>query len=233
MMTATARAAAVQALWMGARDLAGACIAVVTFGIGFGVAAVAAGISPTATIAMSTFVVAGAAQYAVLDLWHSPLPLMSLALVTLAANGRHLVYGVTLRDYLEPYSATSRYTALALLSDANWAATRQAIQRGEQNLSYLVGGGLVLWLAWVAGTAIGAIAGNALGNPARFGVDAIMPAFFVTVLMGMARGRGDWMPWVLAAIAAAGLSKLLPAQWAVIVAALVGATFGTIRDARR
>lgn len=232
-MTATAKQAAVRALWSGAKDLAGAFVAVVAFGIGFGVAAVGTGMSPTAAIAMSAFVFAGASQYAVLDLWQSPLPLLSLALVTLAANGRHVVYGVTLHDYLAPYRPAPRYAALAVLSDANWAATRQAIQRGECNLGYLVGGGLILWVAWVVGTAIGAIAGNSLGDASRFGVDAIMPAFFVSVLIGMARVRGDWLPWVLAGIAVAALSTVLSTQWAVIVAALVGATFGTLRDARR
>ena len=214
----------------GVRDLAGAFIAVVAFGIGFGAAAVAAGMTPATAIAMSAVVFAGASQYAALDLWTAPLPLLGLALMTLAVNARHLVFGATLRTYLAQHRSLPRYAALALLSDANWAATQQAAARGERGLGYFVGGGLLLWVAWMIGTAIGALAGDAVGDPQRFGLDTIMPAFFICSLIAMMRGRGDLPPWLLAAGVAAALSLLVPSQWAIIIGALAGATLGVLRD---
>ncbi|WP_161965653.1 AzlC family ABC transporter permease [Steroidobacter cummioxidans] len=212
------------------RDLAGAFVAVLAFGIGFGAAAVAANIPPLAAIAMSAFVFAGASQYAALDLWTAPLPLLSLAMMTLAVNARHLIFGMTLRDYLAKHGRASRYAAVALLSDANWASTQQAIARGERNLGYLVGGGLVLWGAWMIGTTVGACAGHTLGDPQRFGLDAIMPTFFVCSLIGLVRGRADIAPWMLAAALASALSLLIPSQWAILIGAGSGALFGVSRD---
>lgn len=187
-------AAASSALVAGARDLASALVAVLAFGIAFGAAAGAADIPPLAAVAMSALVFAGASQYAALELWTAPLPLVSLALMTLAVNARHLIFGMTLRDYLARHSPVSRYTALALLSDANWASTQRAIARGERSLGYLVGGGLVLWGTWTVGTMVGAYAGDALGDPQRFGLDAIMPTFFACSLIGMMRSRSDLAP---------------------------------------
>lgn len=223
-------AAASSALVAGARDLASALVAVLAFGIAFGAAAGAADIPPLAAVAMSALVFAGASQYAALELWTAPLPLVSLALMTLAVNARHLIFGMTLRDYLARHSPESRYTALALLSDANWASTQRAIARGERSLGYLVGGGLVLWGTWTVGTMVGAYAGDALGDLQRFGLDAIMPTFFACSLIGMMRSRSDLAPWMLAAALAAGLSLAIPSHWAILIGAGAGALFGVWRD---
>ncbi|MGY4399073.1 putative branched-subunit amino acid permease [Sphingomonas sp. UYAg733] len=221
------------AVGRGFRDLFAAAIAVAVFGIGFGAAAVEAGLSPATAAAMSGFVFAGAAQYAVLDLWHFPLPWLAILMTTLAINGRHVVLGATLGSYLGAASPMRRYAVLALLSDANWASTRQAIAGGERDLGHLLGGGLLLWLCWVAGTLVGAFAGEAIGDPRQFGVDALMPAFFVCVLIVAAKGPRDVPPWVVAGGSAAGLSLVMPTHWAIIVAALIGAVFGYALDARR
>lgn len=214
----------------GARDLAGAFVAVLVFGMGFGAAAVAADISPAAAIAMSALVFAGASQYAALDLWSAPLPLLSLVLMTLAINARHLLFGMTLRSYLAEHRQALRYAAVALLSDANWVSTQQAIARGERSLGYLVGGGLVLWGAWTFGTIVGAFAGDAVGDPQRFGLDAIMPTFFVCSLLSLLRERSDIAPWMFAAGLAAALSLIVPSEWAILVGAGSGALFGVLRN---
>lgn len=224
-------ASAASGLASGVRDLAGAFVAVLIFGMGFGAAAVATDISPAAAIAMSALVFAGASQYAALDLWSAPLPLLSLALMTLAINARHLLFGMTLRSYLAEHPPALRYMAVALLSDANWVSTQQAIARGERSLGYLVGGGLVLWIAWTFGTIMGAFAGDAVGDPQRFGLDAIMPTFFVCSLLGLIRERSDIAPWTFAAGVATALSFVIPSEWAILVGAGSGALFGVLRNA--
>lgn len=217
----------------GFRDLLGAAVAVAAFGLGFGAAAVEAGMSPASAAAMSGFVFAGASQYAALDLWHDPFPWVAVMLTTFAVNGRHLVLGATLVTYLNGASPAKRYAVLAVLSDANWASTQQAITQGERDLGHLLGGGLLLWFSWMAGTLVGALAGEAIGDPRRFGIDALMPVFFVCVLISAAKGKGHVPPWLAAAGVAAGLSLVIPPHWAVIAGGFVGAGLGTWRDARR
>ena len=51
-----------------------------------------------------------------------------------------------------------------------------------QQLHRLVGAGIVLWLAWVAGTVIGVLGGEALGDPIALGLDAAFPALFLALL---------------------------------------------------
>jgi predicted branched-subunit amino acid permease len=182
---------------------------------------------------MSGLVFAGASQYAALDQWTAHVSFVGLLLATLAVNARHLVLGATLHDYLASHAPLRRYAAAALISDANWAATQRAIVRGERDLGHLVGGGLVLWMAWVIGTFAGVTIGDSLGHLERFGVDVLMPAFFVCALIGMMNTRNDIPAWVVAGLVAGAASGLLPGQWAVIIGALSGGIAGALRDARR
>lgn len=215
----------------GAFDLAAAVVPVAAFGVGFGAAAVAAGLPLAATLSMSAFVFAGASQYAVLELLlQPPVSLVAIVILTLAVNARHLVLGATLHDYLAGQPPLRRHAVLALLSDANWAATRQAIARGETDLGHLLGGGLLLWATWVVSTLAGALFGRALGDLGRFGIDTVMPAFFACALVGLAKARSDIPPWALAAALSGALSMLLAVHWAVLAGAFAGAAFGVLRD---
>lgn len=217
----------------GASDLAGAVIPVVGFGIGFGAAAAATGLTPSIALAMSGIVFAGASQYAALELWHAPLPLVGILIMTLAVNARHIVLGATLHGYLIAQPPLRRYAALALLSDANWSATQQAVATGDRDLGHLVGGGLVLWVTWLFGTSIGVIAGRSAGNLGRFGIDALMPAFFVCGLIGLVKAREDLPPWAIAGVTSGAMSMALPIEWAILIGALTGGVAGSLRDARR
>jgi predicted branched-subunit amino acid permease len=84
-------------------------------------------------------------------------------------------------------------------------------------------------VTWVAGTAIGAIWGGALGDPHDLGLDALFPAFFVALLLNEARsGRARGVA-ALGALIALVLVPLAPAGVPVLVAsfaALVGLTRG-------
>lgn len=216
----------------GMRDLASAIIPVMAFGIAFGAAAVAAGLTPAVAVSMSALVFAGASQYAALDLWYAPFSFAALLILTLAVNARHLVLGATLHSYLSRGPVLRRYAVLLLLSDANWAATQQAIARGDRDVGHLLGGGLVLWGAWLLGTLLGAVSGEALGDLDRFGIDAVMPAFFACALIGLVKSRTDMPPWGLAGAVSGALSMAIPVQWAVLIGALVGGLAGVVRDDR-
>ena len=75
-----------QGVWRGCLEIAPIAAFIVPFGIAFGVAASAKGIAPEISIFMSIAIYAGASQFALLDLWHAPLPLATLALTVLAVN---------------------------------------------------------------------------------------------------------------------------------------------------
>ena len=210
------------------RDIFGALVATLVFGVAYGAAAAAAGFSPGFAGATSATVFAGTAQYAVLELWRSPLPVAAIVVTVIAINARHVALGATLDEVLKGRRAVGRYAALFLLSEANWAAAQQARGRGHDGFAHLWLGGALLWMAWVGGTMAGALAARSVGDLHRLGADTIMPAFFACALLGLAKERAQIFAAAAAIIVAGAASLVIPAHWALMLGALVG-TVGASR----
>ncbi|GLK70971.1 branched-chain amino acid ABC transporter permease [Ancylobacter dichloromethanicus] len=204
---------------------------VFVFGVAFGIAARGVGIEGWVAALMSMAAFAGAAQFAVLDLWTSPVPWLPLLVATFAINARHILLGASLRGLCRGLPAWKVYGAMALLSDLNWAALIAAERRGERDLGYLVGGGALMWVTWVSATVIGAVAGGlTLDDVKTYALDLVLVAFFATTLVGLRRGRVDDLPWLVAGLAALGAVWFLPPNWHVMVGGLAGGLAGLIRD---
>ena len=215
----------------GVRRLLPVSVFVIPFGLAFGAAAVEQGLTPAQSVIMSALVFAGAAQFAALDLWQAPIPYLSLALVILAVNARHIILGAALSTWVNALSRARRSLALMFLSDANFVDSHSAFKSGTTDVGILLGGGLTLWTTWVVGTAIGAMAGSSIGSLERFGIDVVMAAFFAAVLAGEMK---TWTSIVVVAVAgmvAIATLGLLPSGWNIIAAAVCGGTVGAMRHA--
>jgi 4-azaleucine resistance transporter AzlC len=216
-------------MWRGCVEIAPIAAFIIPFGIAFGVAASAKGIAPEISIFMSFAICAGASQFAILDLWHAPLPLATLALTVLAVNARHILLGAALAPWLLRVPLLGRLAALLWLSDGSFAYTIAARERGELDAGILFGSGATMWLIWVASTGIGALAGSLLGDLSRFGFDAVMVTYFAAIVIGQWKGTKDLFPWLAAAAVAVIGTHVLPPGWHIIAGALAGGLVGTWR----
>lgn len=203
------------------------------FGLAVGVASAQAGMSALIAILLSAVVLAGAAQFAALDLWANPLPVAAIVVTTFVVNARHLLYGAALHTWAAGITPWQRNLAATLMTDVTWAMTMTAKAKGERDAGFVIGSGLALWLMWVVGTAVGYYLGAAIGDPRRYGLDVVMPAMFATMLIGLWRGPGDIAPWMAAAAAAVLAYDHLPTGWHVIAGALAGGVVAVARFARR
>jgi predicted branched-subunit amino acid permease len=61
------------------------------------------------------------------------------------------------------------------------------------------------------------------GDPARYGIDLVMPIFFITMLVPIWRGRMDAAPWLVAVVVALAVKALLPGYWFVLAGGLAAA----------
>ena len=110
--------------------------------------------------------------------------------------------------------------------DESWAISQQD---GRFDRRRMLGGGMVLYVGWVGGTALGVAAGSGLGDPATLGLDAAFPALFLALMVPLVKTRNA----LAAAVAGAGVALLLtpltPAGLPVI-AATVGVFFGLLPE---
>ncbi|WP_111415383.1 AzlC family ABC transporter permease [Billgrantia lactosivorans] len=217
----------------GVRRMAPLSLFVVVFGLAFGVAALSRGLSGLEALLMSALVFAGASQFAALELWGPEIPLLPLIATTFAINARHLLMGAAIQPWLAQLPPTQRYASMVVMSDSNWAMAVADRQRGETNVGMLVGGGIALWLTWLAGTLLGVLFGSGIDAPERFGLDVIMGCFLLAMLVGGRRDLSMLLPWSAAALAALAAMAWLPPHSHVIVGALAGGLAGLLVSPRR
>lgn len=93
-------------------------------------------------------------------------------------------------------------------------------------------GCIVLYLAWVDFTTLGALVGPVLGDIHYFGFDMAFSAIMLILLKGMWKGFTEARPWLISLIFAALTYSYLPGNWYVLIGALAGiaAAFWLIQE---
>ena len=192
-------------------------IAVGLFGVSFGVLSVSTGgMGALPAIAMSATTFAGSAQFAAASIVSSGGQPIAAIAAGLLLNARYLPIGVSVARFLFG-GPIQRFAQAQLVVDESWAIASRG--GGTFDAHRLVGAGIVLWLAWVAGTIIGVIGGEALGDPAALGLDAAFPALFLALLIPQLIGRREVAAAVLGAGIAIALVPFTPAGVPIIAAA--------------
>src|SRR6185312_6658051 len=105
-------------------------------------------------------------------------PQLEVMAVTAFVNARMILMSASLQPWLRHASGPRQYLMLFLLTDANWLLGMRYRQDSGRDLGIYLGSGLALWVAWVAATLPGFLAGALVPDPRRFGLDLLMPLFF-------------------------------------------------------
>jgi 4-azaleucine resistance transporter AzlC len=186
----------------GAVLIAPIAVAVLAFGVTFGVLARSAGMGSAAAMAMSATTFAGSAQFAAVSILGAAGGTATAIVAALLLNARYVPIGISVAPGFEG-GWLRRLLAAQLVVDESWAV---GSRRGF-DLRIIVGAGAVLYVAWNLGTLLGVLGGGALGNPKRLGLDAAFPALFLALLVPQLTSR---RAWAAAAMAAAIALVLIP-----------------------
>jgi 4-azaleucine resistance transporter AzlC len=213
-----------------AADAIGIAVATGVYGISFGVLAVAAGLSVAQACAMSVLVFTGGSQFAAVGVIAAGGAATTAVVNALLLAVRNLGYGLSLASLLRG-PLTRRAVASHLVIDESTAMARgQSHTKDAVGAFWLTGAGV--FVCWNAGTAAGALAGGGLGDPARYGLDAMFPAAFLALLAPQLRQPGAVRAAVVGAAIAAVLLPLTPAGVPVLGASLGVLAAVRLREAR-
>ena len=202
---------------------------VAVFGVAFGALAAERGLTTIETVLMSGIVFAGVSQIASMELWSpivTPALVLTMAITTLVINLRMLLMGASMRPWLASAPPLQVYPGLYILTDTNWVATLRYRREGGSDAGYLFGSGLAIWLTFVPSTAIGQLFGVLIADPRPYGVDMILPLYFVALLAPMFESTRRSLPWAIAGIVAIAVQYVLPGFWYIIAGTLAGALAG-------
>ena len=167
-------------------------------------------------------VFAGASQFVVLDLWLDPLPVGAIVLAALAVNLRHVLMGAAMRPWLAGLSPFTAYGSLFFLVDESWALSMREVVRGKNNIAFLVGSGMVLFLLgtpppWWDGSGRGPCRtppSMAWTSPSR---QCFWPCWPDCGGDGEIYSPGAWRPWPQC-----WPINFLPGKWYILIGALAG-----------
>jgi 4-azaleucine resistance transporter AzlC len=202
----------------GMRAAAPIAIAVFAFGASFGILARDAGMGVAPPIVMSVTTFAGSAQFAVASVLESGGAAAAAIAAAILLNLRYLAIGMSVAPSLRG-GPLRRLAEAQLAVDESWAVSQHD---GRVDRDRMLGAGLVLMLAWCAGTVGGVLGGGAVGDPADYGLDAMFPALFLALLVGQLNGPAARVAALSGALVALALTPLVPAGLP-IVAATAGA----------
>ena len=205
----------------------------IAFGFAFGTVAARKGFSLFEAIMMSATVYAGVAQIVVVESWPQQLTAGAIAAgaaVTALICSRFLLIGASMRPWLGGLPATKIYPMLYLLTEPPWLLSTRYYRNGGNDPAFVLGCCAITWVTWVLSTAPGYLLGSMIGDPQRIGLDLVMPAFFVAMLVSLWQGPRRAIAWVVGSAVALATAQFFGGFWYVVTGALAGSITGGFID---
>ncbi|WP_458791503.1 AzlC family ABC transporter permease [Yoonia sp. MH D7] len=201
---------------------------VIPFATLFGVVAIEAGLSLAQTMGFTVLVIAGAAQFAAVQLMLDNAAIGFVLLAALAVNLRMAMYSASLATYIGDAPLWQRALVSYLNFDQSYMMAMSKYEDSpdmsvSDRVYYFLGISTVIAPIWTLTTLIGALIGSAI--PDAMALDFILPIAFLSMVAPMVR--------TLAHLAAALMSILvallligLPSGSGLLIAAVCAMAAG-------
>ena len=194
------------------------------YGISFGALAVAAGLSVWQALAMSVLMFTGASQFAfvgVVGAGGAPAAALTTAALLGLRNG---LYGVQINRLARPHGLRKAVMAHVTIDESMATCTAQD-DPSEQRRGFWTAG-VGTWVLWSVFTLLGALTGEVIGDPKRWGLDGAAIAAFIGLLWPRLANRDAWAVAVLCGLVTLLVTPWLPGGIPILVAAVVAAGLG-------
>jgi len=153
-------------------------------GVAFGIVSRAAGLSILVTLATSTFVYAGSAQFVLVTMLVEHSPLLSIVLSVFLVNARMMLMSTTLSTYFKQEPLWKNILLGTFLTDESFALGMNKLNYTDRklNFNWFNTVNLASYLTWIVGTGLGAMLGSLITDPTKFGFGFAITAMFIGLL---------------------------------------------------
>ena len=207
-------------------------IGVIPFGLVAGTTPAAVGMDWQAALGFSVILFAGASQLAAIDVLSRDGSALLAAVVAWTINLRMLLYSASLAPYLAHEPLRQRLAASYLMVDQNYALCVTRWQEGRDEPKgpawFFIGGGLLLWSAWVVSTLAGALLGETL--PAELPLDFAVPLVFLVLLIPAINSRPAAVAAVVGGAATVVAYETGTGSLAIVCGAVAGILGGALAE---
>ncbi|MCT7654558.1 AzlC family ABC transporter permease [Oceanimonas sp. NS1] len=193
-------------------------------GILAGSMAIQSGLSLWQSIGMSAIVFAGAAQLVTLGLLMSGTKVLTIIVSVFFITSQHVIYGLTLREYVSTLAARHRLPIGFLLTDELFALSGSRKARTGLSVGYLIGAGFTFYIGWVFFSVIGIVMANSVPSLEEYHLDFSIVATFITIVVPMIKSLSTLFG-VLLSLALSMVLSWLDLEGAVVIAGCTGMLF--------
>lgn len=205
--------------------------AVGVYGVSFGALSVAAGLDVWQTCALSALMFTGGSQFAFIGVVGGGGTGAAAWAAATLLGVRNGVYGMQLKALIRPPRRLIPLMAQLTIDESTATATAQ--DDHDERVRGFWTAGLGVYLLWNAFTLVGALAGDAMGDPARWGLDGAAVAAFLGLLWPRLHAKDPIALAVVAAAATMITLPLVPPGLPVLIAAAVTGCWWTWRRRTR
>lgn len=211
----------------------GLSIAVATglYGVSFGALSVSSGLSIWQTSLLSLLLFSGGSQFAFIGVIAGGGTGVAATSAAALLGIRNAVYGMQINALLHP-RGWRRFAAAHVTIDESLATSTGQTEPVEQKRGFWVAG-VGIFVLWNIFTLVGAVAGDALGDPKQWGLDGAAVAAFLALLWPRLRSRDAAAIAVACAVATVIAIPLVPPGVPILIAAVVAAAIGWFGGNRR
>jgi 4-azaleucine resistance transporter AzlC len=185
------------------------------FGASFGLLARSSGLGILAPLLLSATTFAGSAQFAIASILGTSGGAAAAITAAVLLNARYVPISISVASLFHG-PRLRRLAEAQLIVDESWAISSRGGGRFDRRL--LIGAGLVLYVAWVTGTAVGVVGGEALGDPKDLGLDGAFPALFLALLVAQLVDSRARLATLVGAGIAFALTPFTPAGTPIVAA---------------
>ncbi|WP_386680251.1 AzlC family ABC transporter permease [Loktanella sp. R86503] len=209
-------------------------IVVVPFSLLFGVAATDAGLTLGPAMGFTVLVIAGASQFAALQMMVDQAGIAFVLLAALAVNLRMAMYSAALVPHIGAAPLWQRACVAYLLFDQTYLASVKAYEEEpdltlRQKVAFFFGVATPITPVWCAMTAVGVLVGATI--PEAAALDFALPITFLAMVAPMLRTSAHLAAAATSVVVALALSGL-PSGFGLLIAAACAMAVGVLVEDR-
>lgn len=162
------------------------CVGYFSVSFGFGAMAIAQGLTIWQAILISASNLTSAGQFAGLTIIAAGATLLEMILTQLVINSRYALMSLALGPRLGPTVGFGKRLLVAFFNTDEVFAL--GMSRGKDlTPGFFLGAGTVAALGWIAGTALGSVAGSLLPLSVRTALGVMLYGMFIAIVVPQAR----------------------------------------------
>lgn len=220
--------------WDGVKACLPTLLSYLSIGIAAGVVGKTAGLSVMEITLMSLLIYAGSAQFIAAGMIAANASAIAIVVTIFFVNLRHLLLSAALSPYFRHLSSLKNTLIGALLTDETFGvAIQHTANKQYIGEKWMFGVNIAAYVNWIIATIAGALLGQWIANPERFGLDFALPAMFIGLLVLLMADRVkkiviDVVVAVSAVVIAVGVSLVSSSSVGVMTAIVLASTIGLV-----